>query len=57
MLGGSSVLNGNLYVRGNQKNFDDWEAQGATGWSYRDVYPYFLKLEDNEDYKFLANGE
>ncbi|CAL1288547.1 unnamed protein product [Larinioides sclopetarius] len=55
-LGGSSLLNAMLYVRGNRKNYDDWAAQGATGWSFNDVWPYFLKLEDNRDPEYLANG-
>ncbi|GBN85132.1 Glucose dehydrogenase [FAD, quinone] [Araneus ventricosus] len=45
-----------LYVRGNRKNYDDWAAQGAEGWSFNDVWPYFLKLEDNRDPEYLANG-
>ncbi|GBN27084.1 Glucose dehydrogenase [FAD, quinone] [Araneus ventricosus] len=55
-LGGSSLLNGMLYVRGNHKDYDNWAAQGAKGWSFKDVWPYFLKLEDNRDPAFLANG-
>ncbi|GBO24252.1 Glucose dehydrogenase [FAD, quinone] [Araneus ventricosus] len=55
-VGGSSILNGMIYVRGNRKNYDDWAAQGATGWSFKDVWPYFVKLEDNRDPDFLANG-
>ncbi|GIY89119.1 glucose dehydrogenase [Caerostris darwini] len=55
-FGGSSLLNAMLYVRGNRKNYDDWEAQGAKGWGFKDVWPYFLKLEDNRDVEFLANG-
>ncbi|GBM47385.1 Glucose dehydrogenase [FAD, quinone], partial [Araneus ventricosus] len=54
-LGGSSLLNAMLYVRGNHKDYDDWEAQGAKGWSYGDVLPYFLKLEDNKDPDYLEN--
>ncbi|GIY66520.1 glucose dehydrogenase [Caerostris extrusa] len=55
-IGGSSLLNAMLYFRGNRKNYDDWEKQGAKGWSFNDVYPYFLKLEDNHDVEFLRNG-
>src|SRR5947209_5845442 len=46
-LGGSSSMNAMLYVRGRPLDFDSWEAQGAPGWGYRDVLPYFKKSEDN----------
>ena len=45
MLGGSSGMNYMAYVRGHPADFDYWEAEGATGWSYRDVLPYFKKSE------------
>ncbi|HEY1457059.1 MAG TPA: GMC family oxidoreductase N-terminal domain-containing protein [Solirubrobacteraceae bacterium] len=47
-LGGSSSMNAMLYVRGRPLDYDQWEAAGATGWGWRDVWPYFLKAEDNE---------
>ena len=47
MLGGSSSLNAMLYVRGRPLDYDGWEAQGAPGWGYRDVLPYFIRSEDN----------
>lgn len=56
MLGGSSSIGDHIYVRGNRKNYDDWASMGAEGWSYKDVFPYFLKLEDNRDKEYLANG-
>jgi choline dehydrogenase len=46
-VGGSSSMNAMLYVRGRPLDYDAWEAQGAAGWSYHDVLPYFLKSEDN----------
>ncbi|HWG07428.1 MAG TPA: GMC family oxidoreductase N-terminal domain-containing protein [Solirubrobacteraceae bacterium] len=46
-LGGSSSMNAMLYVRGRPLDYDSWEAQGAPGWGFRDVLPYFLKSEDN----------
>jgi choline dehydrogenase-like flavoprotein len=46
-LGGSSSMNAMLYVRGRPLDYDAWEAQGAPGWGFRDVLPYFMKSEDN----------
>jgi choline dehydrogenase len=45
VLGGSSSINGMVYVRGNPQDFDGWEAEGADGWSYADVLPYFKRAE------------
>ncbi|XP_076304447.1 glucose dehydrogenase [FAD, quinone]-like isoform X3 [Tachypleus tridentatus] len=57
VLGGSSVLNYMLYVRGNRRDYDRWEREhGAYGWSWRDVFPYFLKAEDNRDPLIANNG-
>ena len=44
-LGGSSSINGMLYVRGAPADFDGWAQMGARGWSYDDVLPYFMKSE------------
>jgi choline dehydrogenase-like flavoprotein len=49
LVGGSSSVNGMLFVRGNRQNFDDWAADGAAGWSYDEVLPAFKRLEDWED--------
>ncbi len=46
-LGGSSSMNAMLYVRGRPLDYDLWEAQGAQGWGWDDVRPYFLRAEDN----------
>ncbi|SCW60083.1 Choline dehydrogenase [Sphingobium faniae] len=45
MLGGSSAINGMVYVRGQRGDYDRWVADGATGWGWDDVLPYFLKSE------------
>lgn len=45
VLGGSSSINGMIWVRGNPSDFDNWEAQGASDWSYEHVLPYFKKAE------------
>jgi choline dehydrogenase len=46
-LGGSSSMNAMLYVRGRPLDYESWKGQGAPGWGYADVLPYFLKAEDN----------
>lgn len=45
VLGGSSSINGMVYVRGHARDFDYWEEQGARGWSFADVAPYYLRME------------
>ncbi len=45
VIGGSSSINGLIFIRGQPQDFDDWEALGARGWSYNDVLPYFRSLE------------
>ncbi|ADG80386.1 Glucose-methanol-choline oxidoreductase OS=Tsukamurella paurometabola (strain ATCC 8368 / DSM/ CCUG 35730 / CIP 100753 / JCM 10117 / KCTC 9821 / NBRC 16120/ NCIMB 702349 / NCTC 13040) OX=521096 GN=Tpau_3808 PE=3 SV=1 [Tsukamurella paurometabola] len=48
ILGGSSSINGMLFVRGNRANYDSWAAEGATGWDYQGVLPAFKRLENWE---------
>ncbi|MFN2362217.1 MAG: choline dehydrogenase [Marinobacter sp.] len=45
VLGGSSSINGMVYVRGHARDFDEWQEQGADGWDYRHCLPYFKKAE------------
>ena len=45
VLGGSSSINGMVYVRGHARDFDHWAEQGAHGWGYADVLPYFKRME------------
>jgi choline dehydrogenase-like flavoprotein len=47
-LGGSSAINAMIYVRGNRADFDGWVSEGAAGWSYREMLPYFIRSEGNE---------
>ncbi|MER8780981.1 choline dehydrogenase [Mesorhizobium sp. M0437] len=47
VIGGSSSINGMVYVRGHARDFDHWAEQGATGWGFADVLPYFKRMEDS----------
>jgi choline dehydrogenase len=47
VIGGSSSINGMVYVRGHAKDFDTWEEMGAKGWGFRHVQPYFKRMENS----------
>jgi choline dehydrogenase len=49
VVGGSGSINGMVYSRGNPRDYEDWAAAGAAGWSYAEVLPYFLRTENNQD--------
>ncbi|MDG1802090.1 MAG: choline dehydrogenase, partial [Paracoccaceae bacterium] len=49
VIGGSSSINGMVYVRGHAHDYDTWDAMGASGWSYADVLPYFKRMEAWDD--------
>ncbi|MFO1088041.1 MAG: choline dehydrogenase [Hyphomicrobiales bacterium] len=52
VLGGSSSLNGMIFIRGHALDYDRWVEEGATGWSYADALPYFKRVED-----FVGGGD
>ena len=57
VLGGSSSINGMLFVRGNRQNYDDWADEGCKGWAFEDVLPSFKRLESWEDGGTDLRGE
>ncbi len=46
-VGGTGVINGMIYIRGNRRDYDDWRDQGNDGWAYDDVLPWFIHSESN----------
>ena len=58
VLGGSSTLNYMLYVRGNKKDYELWDQHlGGSGlWSWDQVFPYFIRSEDNRDPDIIGNN-
>jgi len=57
VLGGSSSINGMVYVRGNARDFDGWEQQGAAGWDYQHVLPYFRRAEHRAEGGDVYRGD
>jgi len=57
MLGGSDGFSNMIYARGNPQDYDVWASMGATGWSYEDVLPYFIKSENNQNSFFKTSRE
>jgi 5-(hydroxymethyl)furfural/furfural oxidase len=57
VLGGGSSINGQLANRGAPTDYDEWEARGAEGWSWKDVLPYFRKVERDLDFDGPFHGK
>ena len=57
VLGGSSAINGMMYVRGQPADFDGWAQGGLRGWAYDDVLPYFIRSEDHADRRDAYHGQ
>jgi 5-(hydroxymethyl)furfural/furfural oxidase len=57
VLGGGSSINGQLANRGAPTDYDEWEARGASGWSWKDVLPYFKKVERDLDFDGPYHGK
>lgn len=56
VLGGCSVINGMMYMRGTPRDYDNWAIAGNVGWSYGEVLPYFKKSEDNLETGTVADA-
>ena len=57
VLGGSSAINGMIYIRGQAQDYDNWAAAGCEGWSWREVLPYFVRHENNQTLGGEAHGK
>ena len=57
VLGGSSSINGMIYMRGNPLDYDHWRQSGLTGWSYAECLPYFKRSEDNAHHRDAYHGQ
>lgn len=56
VLGGGGSVNAAIYIRGQRDDYDRWVADGAEGWAYRDVLPYFRRAEDNDRFSDAYHG-
>ena len=56
LLGGSSAINGMIYIRGQAQDYDTWAANGCAGWSWREVLPYFIRHENNSVFSNDRHG-
>ncbi len=56
VLGGGSAINGQVFNRGAPADYDEWEARGADGWGWKDVLPYFIKVERDLDFDGPLHG-
>lgn len=57
LVGGSSSINGMIYIRGHRQDYDDWAAAGATGWSWQEMLPYFVATEDQQHSASALHGK
>ena len=55
-LGGSSSINGMLYIRGQAEDYENWEQLGNSGWGYRDLMKYFINIENNQNFQNQFHG-
>ena len=56
LVGGTSAINGMLYVRGHRLDYDDWAGAGCAGWRFADVLPYFIRAEGNREHADALHG-
>jgi choline dehydrogenase-like flavoprotein len=57
VIGGGSTINAQVYTRGQPYDYDSWAQAGATGWSHREVLPYFKRAEDNDTFDNAHHGK